>query len=135
MPHFAGLGGNLAVVARAPLARVVAFAREKGWKNIRLLSAAGTSFRRDHGGDDEEGNPVPSMTVFRRDPSGTIRLHWASELVFEPPDPGQDPRHLGTVEPLWTLCDLTPNGRSSTDERFAYGCCHGGPLARAGDSA
>jgi predicted dithiol-disulfide oxidoreductase (DUF899 family) len=39
---------------------------------------------------------------------GAIRLHWASELVFEPSDPGQDMRYMGTVEPLWTLFDLTP---------------------------
>jgi hypothetical protein len=34
-----------------------------------------------------------------------------SELVFAPTDPGHDTRHLGTVEPLWTLFDLTPAGR------------------------
>jgi predicted dithiol-disulfide oxidoreductase (DUF899 family) len=33
MPHFEGLGGNLAIVARAPIERVAAFAREKGWKH------------------------------------------------------------------------------------------------------
>lgn len=49
------------------------------------------------------------MTVFNRDPDGTIRLHWASELLFESPDPGQDQRHLGTVEPLGD--DL--NGRAA----------------------
>ena len=35
MPHFEGLGGNLAVVAKAPIERVAAFARDKGWKHIR----------------------------------------------------------------------------------------------------
>ena len=36
MPHFEGLGGNLVVVARAPIAQVAAFARDKGWKHTRL---------------------------------------------------------------------------------------------------
>ncbi len=45
MPHFEGLGGNLWIVARAPAERVAAFARDKGWKQARLLSAAGNSFR------------------------------------------------------------------------------------------
>lgn len=54
---------------------------------------------------------------------GVIRLHWASELIYAPSDPGQDPRHLGTVEPLWTLFDLTPGGRSNADEQIAYPCC------------
>ena len=35
MPHFEGLGGNLAVVAKAPIERVAAFARDKGWKHTR----------------------------------------------------------------------------------------------------
>jgi predicted dithiol-disulfide oxidoreductase (DUF899 family) len=41
-----------------------------------------------------------------------------------PTDPGQDMRHLGTVEPLWTLFDLTPGGRPQADEQIEYGCCH-----------
>ncbi|HJZ76418.1 MAG TPA: hypothetical protein VKE51_32005, partial [Vicinamibacterales bacterium] len=57
-------------------------------------------------------------------PDGVIRLHWASELIYAPSDPGQDPRHLGTVEPLWTLFDLTPAGRPGGDEQIEYPCCH-----------
>ena len=56
------------------------------------------------------------MTVFHRDKDGTIRLTWASELLFEPlMEPDQDPRHLGTVEPYWGFLDLTPRGRPKTD--------------------
>lgn len=124
MPHFKGLGGNLAVVAKAPIERVAAFARDKGWKHISLLSAANNTFKRDYLGEDAEGQQVPIMTVFKRWPDGVIRLHWASELVFEPADPGQDMRHLGTVEPLWTLFDLTPGGRPNADEQIEYNCCH-----------
>lgn len=124
MPHFEGLGGNLAVVAKAPIERVAAFARDKGWKHVSLLSAANNTFKRDYHGEDAEGQQVPIMTVFKRWPDGVIRLHWASELVFEPTDPGQDMRHLGTVEPLWTLFDLTPAGRPNADEQIQYDCCH-----------
>jgi predicted dithiol-disulfide oxidoreductase (DUF899 family) len=123
MPHFEGLGGNLAVVAKAPIERVVAFSRDKGWRHIRLLSAANSSFKRDYHGEDASGQQVPILTVFKRWPDGAIRLHWASELLFEPSDPGQDMRHLGTVEPLWTLFDLTPGGRPTTDERLEYDSC------------
>jgi len=123
MPHFYGLGGNLAVVAGAPIAQLAAFARDRGWKHIRLLSAAGNSFRRHYGGDGADGQPVPMLTVFKRWSGGVIRLHWASELIHAPSDPGQDPRHLGTVEPLWTLFDLTPNGRPAADEQIEYACC------------
>ena len=124
MPHFEGLGGNLAVVAKAPIERVAAFARDKGWKHIRLLSAANNSFKRDYHGEDADRHQLPIMTVFKRWPDGSIRLHWASELLFEPADRGQDPRHMGTVEPLWTLFDLTPGGRPNADEQIEYDCCH-----------
>ena len=123
MPHFTGLGGNLVIVAKAPIARVAAFAADKGWKNTRLLSAAGNSFRHDYGGDGPDGEPVPIMTVFKRWPDGKIRLHWASELVNMPTEPGQEMRHLGTVEPLWTLFDLTPGGRPQRGEEHQYDCC------------
>ena len=123
MPHFDGLGGNLVMVTRAPIEDVAAFARERGWKHTRFVSAANNSFRRDYGGDGPDGEPVPIMTVFKRDADGTIRLHWASELVFLPPDPDQHWRHVGTVEPLWTLFDLTPGGRPNADEQLAYHCC------------
>ena len=123
MPHFEGLGGNLVVVARAPIERVAAFARDKGWRHTKLLSAEHCSFRRDYGGDGPDGQSVPLMTVFKRSHDGTMRLHWASELIFAPTDPGQHPRHLGTVEPVWTLFDLTPGGRPAADEQIEYECC------------
>jgi predicted dithiol-disulfide oxidoreductase (DUF899 family) len=123
MPHFEGLGGNLVVVAKASAAQLSAFAEDRGWKNIRLLSGAGNNFGAHYGGIGPDGEPVPIMTVFKRDADGTICLHWASELVFEPCDPGQDMRHLGTVEPLWTLFDLTPGGRPAAGEEFDYSCC------------
>jgi predicted dithiol-disulfide oxidoreductase (DUF899 family) len=127
MPHLEGLGGALYAVAKAPIERVDAFARDHGWRNIRLLSAAGNSFKRDYCGEGADGQQMPMMTVFRRDADGVIRLSWASELMLEPSDPGQDMRHMGTVEPLWTLFDLTPGGRPQRDERLDYDCCHSAP--------
>lgn len=98
VPHFEGLGGNLAVVAKAPIERIAAFARDKGWKNIRLLSAANCSFRYHYGGDGADGQPAPLMTVFKRWPDGAVRLHWASEMYFAPTDLDQDPRLLGSLD-------------------------------------
>jgi len=123
MPHFKGLGGNLVIVASAPIARLAAFVHEKGWKNLRFLSAARNGFMQAYGGIDAKSQPVPMMTVLKRWPDGKIRLHWASELFHAPSEREQDPRHLGTVEPLWTLFDLTPHGRPDADEQFDYHCC------------
>jgi predicted dithiol-disulfide oxidoreductase (DUF899 family) len=112
---------NLAIVARAPIDRVLAFASERGWRRLRLLSAAGTSFSRDYLAESETGASLPMFNVFHRD-GGAIRHFWGSEMLFAPSDPGQDPRHVGTLEPLWTLFDHTPAGRPDWDEQLDYRC-------------
>jgi predicted dithiol-disulfide oxidoreductase (DUF899 family) len=62
------------------------------------------------------------LNVFQRD-GATIRHFWGSELLYAPTDPGQDPRAAGTIEPLWNVFDLTPEGRPAWDEQLSY-CCH-----------
>jgi predicted dithiol-disulfide oxidoreductase (DUF899 family) len=110
---------NLAIVAKAPLSRVVTFARERGWRRLRLLSSGGNSFKRDYHGETAEGAQRPMLNVFHRD-GGTIRHFWSSELFYAPTDAEQDPRHVGTLEPLWNLFDLTPEGRPDWDEQLSY---------------
>jgi predicted dithiol-disulfide oxidoreductase (DUF899 family) len=110
---------NFAVVAKAPLERILAFAGERGWRRLRLLSSAGNTYNRDYHGETAEGHQRPMLNVFHRD--GTVIRHfWGSELFYAPTDPGQDPRHVGTLEPLWNLFDLTPEGRPDWDEQLAY---------------
>lgn len=111
---------NLAVVAKAPLERVLTFAKERGWRRLQLLSSAGNSYKRDFLGETAEGDQRPMLNVFHRD-GDVIRHFWASELFYAPTDPGQDPRHVGTLEPVWNLFDLTPEGRPSDwDEQLSY---------------
>ena len=111
---------NLAVVAKAPLPRLLAFGEERGWRQLRLLSSAANSYNRDYHAETAEGAQRPMLTVFHRD-GETIRHFWSSELFYAPSDPGQEPRHVGTLEPLWNLFDLTPEGRPSDwDEQLSY---------------
>ena len=45
-------------------------------------------------------------------------------MLNAPTDPGQDPRHAGTIEPLWNIFDLTPEERGSDwEEQLSYDCC------------
>jgi len=120
VPHVEGLGANIAAVAKAPIERVAAFATHRGWRNLKLLSAANNSFKRDYHGEDEAGQQMPILTVFHKGADAVVRLSWASELLFLPTEPGQDPRHVGTVEPMWTLLDLTPGGRPDAYEQIEY---------------
>jgi predicted dithiol-disulfide oxidoreductase (DUF899 family) len=112
---------NLAVVAKAPLPRILAFAEERRWRRLRFLSSAGNTYNRDYQAETSEGAQRPMLTVFHRD-GGAIRHFWSSELFYAPVDPGQDPRHVGTLEPLWNLFDLTPEGRPRDwCEQLSYG--------------
>jgi predicted dithiol-disulfide oxidoreductase (DUF899 family) len=111
---------NFAVVAKAPAPRVLAFAEERGWRRLRLLSSANNAYNRDYFGETAEGHQRPMLNVFHRD-GETIRHSWGSELLYAPTDPDQDPRHVGTLEPVWNLLDLTPEGRPTVwDEQLRY---------------
>jgi predicted dithiol-disulfide oxidoreductase (DUF899 family) len=111
---------NFVVVAKAPLERVLTFARERGWRHLRLLSSEANTYNRDYLAETPDGFQRPMLTVFHCD-DGLIRHFWSSELLYAPTEPGEDPRHVGTLEPLWNLFDLTPEGRPSDwYERLSY---------------
>ena len=111
---------NFVVVAKAPLPRVLTFARERRWRRLRLLSSAGNTYNADYLAETSDGAQMPMLTVFRRD-GDVIRHFWSSELLYAPSDQGEEPRHVGTLEPLWNLLDLTPEGRPADwHEQFSY---------------
>ncbi len=101
---------NLAAAGKAPIERILTFAAERGWRRLRLLSTDGTTYNRDYWAETADGEQQPMLNVFHRD-GDTIRHFWGSELFYAPEDPGQDQRHVGTLEPLWNLFDLAPEGR------------------------
>jgi predicted dithiol-disulfide oxidoreductase (DUF899 family) len=125
---------NFVVVAKSPVSRLQAFARERGWRHLRLLSTAGNNYDRDYFGDStalsaamrdqQEFKPgeewdMPILNVFRRD-GGTIRHFWGSELLYVPPEPGQEYRHNDLLDPLWNMLDVTPEGRGDFHPRLEY---------------
>jgi predicted dithiol-disulfide oxidoreductase (DUF899 family) len=103
---------NLVAVAKSPIARFRAFARERGWTRLRLLSSAGNSYNADYHGENAEGSQRPMLNVFTRR-GGVVRHVYGTELAFAPPEPGQDPRHVDLIWPLWGLLDFTPEGRGA----------------------
>jgi len=99
----------LGVIARSPVSRMADFARERGWRNLKLYSDPTGAFSRDYHarvGEDD----IPALNVFSRK-DGTIRLFYGGEMGSEAADPGQDPRGAPDLSPLWTLLDMTPEGR------------------------
>jgi predicted dithiol-disulfide oxidoreductase (DUF899 family) len=99
-------------VARSPIERIRAYARSRGWTNLRLLSSAGNSYHRDYHGEAPDGSQVPMLNVFVRS-DGTTRHFYATELVFAETQPGQNARHVDLLWPIWNALDLTPEGRGT----------------------
>jgi predicted dithiol-disulfide oxidoreductase (DUF899 family) len=111
---------NIAVVAKAPASQLLDFAEERGWRRLRFLSSATNTFNRDYLAETADGAQWPMLTVFRR-ADDAISHFWSSELFYAASDPGEEPRHVGTLEPLWNLFDLTPEGRPADwDEQLSY---------------
>ena len=109
----AGQRINVGVVVKTALPRALAHAESRGWRRLRLLSSANNSYNRDYKGESDDGTQqLPMLNVFRRD-GEMVRHFWGSELLFEPPDAGQDPRHGETIDPMWNLFDFTPEGRGT----------------------
>ncbi len=111
---------DMVVVARTSPDRLATFAAERRWQHLRLLSATDSAFASDYGRE-------AMLNVFQRSEDG-IRHFWSSELLYAPMDPGQEMRHVGTLEPMWNLLDLTPGGRGTAQEQLQYAscCCRSG---------
>ena len=102
---------NLAIVARSPLPRLRAFAAQRGWRHIRLLSSAASSYNLDYLAETAEGNQMPILNIFGREGAGTVHHRYASELLYAPCEDNQNQRHVDSLWPLWNVLDLTPQGR------------------------
>ena len=101
---------SFAMVAKSPIERLKAYKKERGFRHLKMYSSAGNTFNRDYHADGPNGEDFPALNVFtRRD--GKIRHFWGGEMTMKTADPGQDPRGAPDLMPLWTILDLTPDGR------------------------
>lgn len=107
----------LAVTGRSKVERQLAFAQERGWRNLRFFQSKGDDWAMKIGGiDPEKGWEMPVLLVLRRakEHGGDIvRLHWMGEMTDAMADPGEDPRGAVELQPLWNILDLTPGGRGA----------------------
>jgi predicted dithiol-disulfide oxidoreductase (DUF899 family) len=125
---------NLYVVAKSPVARLQEFAQVRGWRRLRFLSTDDNTYDRDYFGDSTalteevraqqgfkpgEEWDMPILNVFRRN-GANIRHFWGSELLYVPPEPGQEYRHNDLLNLLWNTLDLTPEGRGDFEPRLRY---------------
>ena len=89
-------------IAKAPAERIAAWAKERGWSQIELVSGFEFPFQADYrcqGDTDDMQWPV--MHVFTKRDGGIFHF-WATEVTSN---------HVDTVWPYWNLMDFTPEGR------------------------
>ena len=102
----------LKILGRSSVERQVAFAQQRGWRDLNFVQTVGDDYAKDLGLLTPEGYEYPALVVFRRN-GDEVRLFWASEMTKEMADPGQDPRDAPDIASLWSILDLTPGGRGT----------------------
>jgi predicted dithiol-disulfide oxidoreductase (DUF899 family) len=116
-PHLAQ-NVDFAIVAAADPAMLRAYARDRGWDKLRLLSAGDSTFKYDLGSEDREGSQDSTISVFTREADGTLRHFysghpWLAEDIKE--------RGIDELNPVWNMLDLTPQGRGKFYASLDYG--------------
>ena len=100
-----------AVIGRSPVARQLAFARERGWRNLKFYQCVSDDFPTDYRGLAPDGSEWPALDVWKREDDKIFHF-WAGESG-ETADAGQDPHGAPDPMPLWIILDLTPEGRGT----------------------
>jgi predicted dithiol-disulfide oxidoreductase (DUF899 family) len=116
--HHLGQNIDFAVVAAAALPTLRAYARERGWDKLRLLSDGNSTFKYDLGSEDREGRQDSTISVFTRDAKGTVRHFYSAHprMSAEIKERGID-----LLSPIWHFLDLTPEGRGDWAASLSYG--------------
>jgi predicted dithiol-disulfide oxidoreductase (DUF899 family) len=122
------------IVAKSSIARLAAWAHERGWNHLSLMSTAGNNYDADYYGDTSKFSKgmraqhrIPEgdnwdetiFNVFKKS-DGEIRHSWGSEMGFAPTVPNQHHRAGDLVDPLWGLLDMTPEGRGDFFPKVNY---------------
>ncbi len=108
---------DFAVVAAAEPAAIAAHAAARGWHNLRLLSAGGSTFKYDLGSEEADGAQTEWISVFTLGVDGAVR-HVYSKGAQMADDRRE--RGIDLLSPVWHLLDLTPNGRGDWYPLLSY---------------
>lgn len=97
---------NLIVVAKTSAERLSTYAKERGWRDLRLVSSQNNTFNGDYHAETSDGVQRAVLHVFTRN-NDEIRHHWTSEMTFKRGD-------TSSLDPVWSIfgvLDLTLEGR------------------------
>jgi predicted dithiol-disulfide oxidoreductase (DUF899 family) len=116
--HHLAQNVDFAIVAAADPAILRAYARDREWNRLRLLSAGDSTFKYDLGSEDREGGQDSTLSVFTREGDGTLRHFYSvhPRLAHDIKERGID-----AMTPIWNVLDLTPQGRGTFYASLDYG--------------
>jgi predicted dithiol-disulfide oxidoreductase (DUF899 family) len=97
---------GFAVVGKAPIDKLRAWARRRGWHGLRIVSAYDSPLTTDLGVEGSQGGQFPAVSVFRRD--GDRVRHVLTQSADFPDGSG---RGIDLLSPVWNVLDLVPSGR------------------------
>ena len=97
---------NIVVASLAPVEKLAAWAKRRGWNSVRILADDGEQSARDLGALDEKGEPVETVAVFTMDGSEIRNTYLAHAFMFG------EWRYIDLLSPVWNVFDLLPSGRS-----------------------
>jgi len=97
---------DLVLVSSANVEHTRATAADRGWDTLRWVSAASNSFKRDIGGETEDGHLMPFISVYEKTSDGP-RMTYSGGAHIE----GDHWRGVDLLSPIWHFLDLTQHGR------------------------
>lgn len=95
-----------AVIGKAPLSKLRAWARRRGWDGLRILSGYGTTFNADLNAEHPNEDQRPMASTFVRD-GGQVRHFYTLPANFI----DNAERGIDLLSPVWNVLDLLPTGR------------------------
>lgn len=116
--HHIAQNVDFAIVAAADPTTLRAYARERGWDKLRLVSAGDSTFKYDLGSEDKAGNQDSTISVFTKESDGTLRHFYSGHPWL---DPQIKERGIDEMSPIWNVLDLTPQGRGKFYTSLDYG--------------
>jgi predicted dithiol-disulfide oxidoreductase (DUF899 family) len=96
----------VAVVAKAPLPKLRAWARGRGWSRLRILSSHGTGFNAAMHAETASGGQRPMASVLVREGERVRHFYTLPANFLDDAERGIDP-----LSPVWNVLDLLPKGR------------------------
>lgn len=107
---------NFAVLVAGDIEAFEGHAKDRGWRQLRLVSAAGSTLKVDLGFEAEDGAQHPGVSVFKLSGDGRIAHFYSQSAWFG----GDEFRGMDLLSPIWHYLDLTPAGRGDWYPSLEY---------------